>query len=224
MDDARNDHRSPTEKASSPDTRLPYIPGEAGFLAPGPTYLPPSSNFFLSNNSSSASLIDFLPSKIVADRLLNQYWQAVHPIARAVHRQSFQKRYDLFWDDVSMGIEPPNSLQAVVFAAMFSGVVSMPEESILMEFGVSKKGLVDNFQMGAETALGRANFIRTAKIETLQAFVMYMVGFPIYLRAIDVNEPHASRQCLILQLCIPTTDLFYYFHYVSSPYDNTDSN
>lgn len=75
-----------------------------------------------------------------------------------------------------MGVEPPNSLQAVVFAAMFSGVVSMPEESIVMEFGVSKRGLVDSFQMGTETALGRANFIRTAKIETLQAFIMYMVG------------------------------------------------
>lgn len=83
-----------------------------------------------------------------------------------------------------MGIEPPNSLQAVVFAAMFSGVVSMPEETILMEFGVSKKNLVENFQMGTETALGRANFIRTTKLETLQAFVMYMVGrhFTFYRR------------------------------------------
>ena len=180
LNDARNDHRSPTEKAHSPDPQLPYIPEGAGFLAPGPTYLPPSSNFFLSNNNSAASLIDFLPSKSVADRLLNQYWQAVHPIARAVHRHSFQRRYDIFWNDVSVGVEPPNSLQAVVFAAMFSGVVSMREDAIVMEFGVSKKGLVENFQMGAETALGRANFIRTTKLETLQAFVMYMVGSPIY--------------------------------------------
>lgn len=75
-----------------------------------------------------------------------------------------------------MGIEPTNSLQAVVFAAMFSGVVSMPEEAVLSEFGVPKKHLVDNFQMGTETALGRANIIRTTKIETLQAFIMYMVG------------------------------------------------
>ena len=59
---------------------------------------------------------------------------------------------------------------------MFSAVVSMSEDAILMEFGVSKKDLVDNFQMGTETALGRANMIRTTKIETLQAFVMYMVG------------------------------------------------
>ena len=155
---------------------MPYFPG-AGFLAPGPTYIAPSSSFFLSSGGAPASLIDFLPSKIVADRLLIQYWEAVHPVARAVHRSSFQKRYDAFWDDVTSGIEPPNSLQAIVFAAMFSGVVSMPEETIIMQFGVGKKGLVENFQVGTETALGKANFIRTAKVETLQAFVMYMVGY-----------------------------------------------
>lgn len=146
------------------------------FMGPGPTYIAPSSTFLFSHHSSSASLIDFLPSKNVADRLLDQYWKSVHPIARLVHKPSFKRRYNTFWDDVRLGIEPAGSLQAVIFAAMFSAVVSMPEDAILMEFGVSKKDLVDNFQMGTETALGRANMIRTTKIETLQAFVMYMVG------------------------------------------------
>lgn len=73
-------------------------------------------------------------------------------------------------------MEPPGSLQAVVFAAMFSGAVSIPEDIILMDFGVSKKDLVDNFQLGTEYTLGRANITRTTKIETLQAFVMYLVG------------------------------------------------
>lgn len=99
----------------------------------------------------------------------------MHPIARLVHKPSFQRRYETFWTDVQSGVEPTTSLQAVVFAAMFSGVVSMSENGISMEFGVSKKDLVDSFQMGTETALGRANIIRTTKIETLQAFVMYMV-------------------------------------------------
>lgn len=76
-----------------------------------------------------------------------------------------------------MGVEPTGSLQAVVFAALFSGVVSMSDNAVLMAFGTSKKDLVDNFQMGTETALGRANVIRTTKVETLQALVMYMVSF-----------------------------------------------
>ncbi len=179
---------------------MPFFPG-ARFLAPGPTYIAPSSSFFLSSGGAPASLIDFLPSRMVADRLLAQYWQAVHPIARAVHRPSFQRRYDAFWNDVTSGIEPPNSLQAVVFAAMFSGVVSMPDDTIVMQFGVAKKGLVDNFQMGTETALGRANFIRTAKLETLQAFIMYMVGNSIYL----LNYVHLFQ--IIHSCCCPLSSL-----------------
>ncbi len=179
---------------------MPFFPG-ARFLAPGPTYIAPSSSFFLSSGGAPASLIDFLPSRMVADRLLAQYWQAVHPIARAVHRPTFQRRYDAFWNDVTSGIEPPNSLQAIVFAAMFSGVVSMPDDTIVMQFGVAKKGLVDNFQMGTETALGRANFIRTAKLETLQAFIMYMVGNSIYL----LNYVHLFQ--IIHSCCCPLSAL-----------------
>ena len=76
-----------------------------------------------------------------------------------------------------MGIEPVGSLQAVIFAAMFAGVVSMPGDIIMRDIGVTKKDLVENFQRGTETALARANLLRTTKIETLQAFVMYMVCF-----------------------------------------------
>lgn len=74
-----------------------------------------------------------------------------------------------------MGIEPPGSVQAIVFAAMLSAVVSMSEDTILRDFGVAKPNLVENFQMATERALTRANFLRTTKVETLQGFVMYMV-------------------------------------------------
>ena len=146
-------------------------------MAPGPTYIAPNSSFFFSAGNHGKSLIDFLPSKFAADRLLQQYWYAVHPIARVVHRPSFQRRYHTFWNEVQMGIEPVGSLQAVVFAAMFSGVVSMPEDVIIRDFGVAKKALEDNFLQGTETALSRANLLRTTKVETLQAFVMYMVRY-----------------------------------------------
>jgi len=120
-------------------------------------------------------LIDFLPSRLAADRLIKQYFTAVHPIAQTVHRPSFEKEYENFWDEVSLGIEPSSSVQTIVFAAMFSGVISMDEAVILRDFGVSKESLIDNFKLGTETALGRAHFLRTTKVETLQAFVMYLV-------------------------------------------------
>ena len=74
-----------------------------------------------------------------------------------------------------MGIEPSPSLQALAFAVMFAGAVSMPDQYITRDFGVAKKELVEEFRQGTETALARANFLRTTKVETMQAFVIYLV-------------------------------------------------
>ena len=52
----------------------------------------------------------------------------------------------------------------------------MSDDRVLTEFGVDKQSLVNNFREGAEAALARANFLRTTKVETLQAFVMYLVS------------------------------------------------
>jgi hypothetical protein len=148
----------------------------ASFMKPGSTYIAPASSFFFGQPIHQTSLIDFLPSRLAADRLIKQYFIAVHPIASCLHRPSFEKEYENFWEEVSLGIEPPSSVQAIVFAAMFSGVVSMDESTIWRDFGVSKDSLIDNFKLGTETALGRASFLRTTKVETLQAFVMYLVS------------------------------------------------
>ncbi|KAL8666888.1 MAG: hypothetical protein Q9202_001128 [Teloschistes flavicans] len=191
LNDVSNGDQSSARGSSSPEQPIPfYVPQSSynKFLAPGPSYIAPSSSFFFSSGQNTVSLIDFLPSKPIADRLLSQYWLAVHPLCRLVHRPSFLRRYHAFWAEVEMGVEPTGSLQAVVFAALFSGVVSMPEDAVPMAFGTSKKDLVDNFQLGTETALGRANVIRTTKVETLQALVMYMIP----LCRTEVSRSHSA--------------------------------
>jgi hypothetical protein len=161
------------------------LPPAQEWLKPGPTYIAPASGFFFGQNSNhKGAFANFLPSKSAADRIIRQYFTAVHPIAKAVHRPAFEREYAIFWDEVSLGIEPPNSVQAMIFAAMFSGVVSMDEPIIFQDFGVSKSTLTGNLKLGTETALGRANFLRTTKIETLQAFVMYLVSLRQYPRSI----------------------------------------
>lgn len=163
-------------------------------MKPGPAYIAPTSGFFFGQAGQSASLIDFLPSRLAADRLIKQFFIAVHPITQILHRPSFEKEYDTFWDEVSLGIEPPNSVQSMVFAVMFAGLVSMDPPDVIRDFGVSKDGLIDNFRLGTETALSRANFLRTTKIETLQAFVLYLVCLlTLYLRdLIDLTNLQRS--------------------------------
>jgi hypothetical protein len=150
----------------------------ATWLAPTQDYVAPSSNFVLASGNSHAE--DHLPARVVVDKLLSHYWFAVHAIARTVHRPSFERQYQNFWIRVNMGMEPRSSFQAVLFAALLSSVVSMTEDMVRVEFGVEKQTLIDSFREGTEAALARANFLRTTKLETIQAFVMYLVSLPSY--------------------------------------------
>jgi hypothetical protein len=145
------------------------------WLAPSRDYVAPSSDFFFPNGEKT-SLMSHLPSKPLVDKLIAHYWEAVHVIAKTVHRPSFARSYEKFWASIGAGVEPRASFQAVVFAALLSSVISMSEFKVLQELGVDKQSLVDNFRRGTEAALARANFLRATKLETLQAFVMYLVS------------------------------------------------
>lgn len=146
------------------------------FLRPGTSYIPPTSGVFFGQVVQSPSLLTFLPAKPAGDRLLQYYFESVHPIARCVHRPSFETQYASFWEEAADGYEPRASAQAVVFAAWFSAAVALEETTINREFGLTKANLVENMKMGTEVALSKANFLRTTRVETLQAFVMYMVS------------------------------------------------
>ncbi|GJC91905.1 fungal specific transcription factor [Colletotrichum higginsianum] len=144
------------------------------FLRPGESYIPPSSGFFFGHTSEALSLDRRLPQKEAADRLTQQYFQAVHPVARCVHRPSFENEYRNFWDEVYNNIEPRASTQAIMFAAWFSAAVSMDDATVRELFGVTKANLIERMKTDTERALGKANFLRTTRVETMQAFIMYM--------------------------------------------------
>ncbi|KAF1817617.1 hypothetical protein P152DRAFT_408376 [Eremomyces bilateralis CBS 781.70] len=152
-----------------------------GFLSsqmscgPGPDFVAPAASFFFAPEPLITAVMQYMPSKDAADQLMQQYWKAVHPVARIVHRPSFERQYKTFWEHLQGGIEGPASFAALVLATLFSAILSMDSETVLSEYGVVKSQLVDNFREGTETMLSRAHFLRTTKLETLQAFVMYLI-------------------------------------------------
>jgi hypothetical protein len=163
------DHRTSEEKASP----LPTSPED--FLEPGPTYIAPGAGFIFGDVGSKKGLMDFLPSKVAADSLLEQYLKAVHYINRVVHWPSFQVQYDNFWTNVLLGIEPAASVQALVFSIMFSAVASMDDLDVVSVFSRPKRAVLTNFQTGTEVALCKAHFLRSTKIEVIQALVIYLI-------------------------------------------------
>lgn len=147
------------------------------FLKPSSQYIAPTSGFFFGQVVEQPSILVFLPHRAVGDRLMRQYFSSVHPIAPCSHRPTLEKTYATFWDEINAGFEPRPSAQAIVFAALFSGAVSMDEADVFQDLGGHAKGnWMGSLKMGTETALSKANFLRTTRIETMQAFIMYMVS------------------------------------------------
>ena len=142
MNDWQRDHRTPEDRVQeSLSPQRASLSPPASFLEPGPHFIPPRAGFFFGGGDRSPSLIDYLPSRMAADRLLRQYEEAVNPIA-----------------------------------IMFAAAVSMPDDVCMSTFGLANQALVENFQQATEVALSKANFLRTTKVETLQALVIYIVS------------------------------------------------
>ena len=142
-------------------------------LDPDPDYIAPS--LFSHTLQVTQNIYKGLRSKEIADTIMAQYWECVHPVACIVHRPSFQERYDIFWSNVSRGVDTPESTQAIVYAALFAGVVSMDAETVRNVLGGERGEWVKALEKATAISLGRAHVIRTAKPETIQAFVMYLV-------------------------------------------------
>jgi hypothetical protein len=177
-----------TELADLTETRDPVIKSEYDIVRPGLNFIVPSSSFFFAPEPRKSSFMIYLPSKNVADSLLNHYWLAVHQMCRLVHRPSFERQWAEFWQQVHSGTEPLPSMQALVMGVLLSAVISLSDQAISMQLGVPKEQLLQSFQQGAESALYRANFLRTTKLQTIQALVMYMI--PLCRR--EVTRAHSA--------------------------------
>lgn len=167
--------REETQRTTPPPLHVPLPPAEE-WLKPTSDFINPSPNFPFGPGSHCGSLTDYLPSRLGADRLVRQYFECVHPVCQVVHRPTFEKEYEAFWTEVAIGVEPPAPIQVVVFASLFSAVVSMEEDTVARDFGVTRESLLENFKQGTESALASANFLRSTKVRTLQGFVMYLVS------------------------------------------------
>ncbi|TKA32186.1 hypothetical protein B0A50_01434 [Salinomyces thailandicus] len=175
-----------TTTAANPGPRIQASP--KSYIGPGPDYIAPASSFFFPGTDVKTSWIDYLPTKSAADQLVAQYFVAVHYMCRTVHRPTFEAQYTLFWSQIATGNEPTPSIQAIMFAAMFSAAVSLEETQVVQRFGTSRAALVDSLRSGAELALAKANFLRTTRVDVMQAFVMYLIPL---IRA-EVSRAHSA--------------------------------
>ncbi|KAL3457019.1 hypothetical protein BJX64DRAFT_280919 [Aspergillus heterothallicus] len=136
----------------------------------------PSTALFFGQVNTSAGVTDHIPPRHISDRLLSQYWSAVHPVARVVHRTSFAHRYETLWECIENGQQVNASLSAIVSAILLSAVCSMPSEKVAEVCYTSQAALQSQLKIGTELALNRARVLQTTRFEVLQAFIAYMLA------------------------------------------------
>lgn len=143
-------------------------------LDPDPAFIAPS--LFSHTLQANQYIHNILRSQDLADKIMRHYFHSVHSVACILHRPSFQERYDIFWSNSSRGVkDTPESTQALVYAALFAGVVSMDAETVREELGGDREEWVKALEEATAISLSRAHVIRTEKPETMQAFVMYLI-------------------------------------------------
>lgn len=81
----------------------------------------------------------------------------------------------LFLDHLTRGTVPPAPIQALISAVMFSAAVSLSEDLAAQLSGIPKSMLIARLRGTTELCLSRAHVLRTTRIDTLQAFVVYML-------------------------------------------------
>ncbi|EFX01037.1 c6 zinc finger domain containing protein [Grosmannia clavigera kw1407] len=111
-----------------------------------------------------------LPSQI--PYIWQVYLENVDPVVKVLHTVSTSKlirnaRTNL--DDISPAAE------ALMFAIYYAAVTSLDENEIKINFMADKEALVNKYRFALEQALAKAQFLVSADLVVLQAFVIYIV-------------------------------------------------
>ena len=159
-------------------------------LEPSPGFLTTASQPFLPQPGLE------LPSRNELNLLYRQYWSVVDPLAHIIHKPSFEGEFRKFLLHGQVIDAAPASFKALLLAMCLAAAVSLPLAQAKEILGIPQQTLVGRLKIATEKALRDANFISSVKIQTLQAFTIYLVisipvdqdmyDFLIYCRFLSV--------------------------------------
>lgn len=136
-------------------------------------------NFLFGELSTSSDTDVFYPTPLHRTILVRRYFSNVNPICKILHQPSVASQLigstDLI--DPETNRFKFGSLEAVSFAMYFSAVTSMTAEECQRDFGEDRHILLNLYKHNTEMALTQADFLNSMEIPTLQAFVIYLVGY-----------------------------------------------
>lgn len=104
--------------------------------------------------------------------LLDYFWKIIHPFININHRQAFRDQLEDFRRRSSPIYK---EFEATMLCQQLLAVATMSDEQARQALGQGKEELVSQLRLAVETALGRADVLRTRKFIAFQALIYYIV-------------------------------------------------
>ncbi|KAL2036736.1 hypothetical protein N7G274_010531 [Stereocaulon virgatum] len=138
--------------------------------------LEPPSGLLLSASQSPPGWGNFFPSREEIHILYHQYYAAVDPLAHLVHKPSFDTECFNLSSSLPSLESAPASFRALLLAICMAAAVSLSPMQSHLQLGTAKQNeLVGKLKLATEKALIEANYMKSVKLQTLQAFTIYMI-------------------------------------------------
>lgn len=129
---------------------------------------------FSTSQAPDRSYYSYFPSREECTFLYHQYFVAVDPLAHILHKPSFALDcYNL--TSRFSGTQPTLSFKALLLSVYFAAAVSLSPLKCEMQLGIKQQLLETKLRAATEKALIDANYMSSVKLQTLQAFTIYMV-------------------------------------------------
>ncbi|KAI4113421.1 MAG: hypothetical protein LQ345_005595 [Seirophora villosa] len=154
---------------------------------PDHTHSPASttdSDFLLSPATSASLETSLTPHQMFV--FCNVYLHNVDPVFKVLHAPSLRKYMQE--GSPTLDCSPGNrGLEALKMAICYAAAVSMTDAECRHRLGEARTMLVATYRAGTERALGRADFLNSMEISTLQALTIYLARPPLaFLRIMIV--------------------------------------
>ncbi|KAL2051030.1 hypothetical protein ABVK25_008624 [Lepraria finkii] len=138
--------------------------------------LKPPSGLLFSASQCPPEWDNYFPSREEIHILYHQYYAAVDPLAHLIHKPSFDTECFSFSSFLPTLEPAPASFRALLLAVCLAAAVSLSPMQSQLQLGIAKQNeLVGKLKVATEKALVDANYMKSIKVQTLQAFTIYMI-------------------------------------------------
>jgi hypothetical protein len=157
-----------------------------------PETMTPDNNsaFALGVDTSPVKVEDVWPEPARLFRLWQLFLDRVNPLTKIIHVPSLLP----YVAAATSGSPVPKNIETLLFSIFLMAVVSLTPEECPATLGCSKEEALLKYSSAVRTNLLRLNFLRSADLTVLQAFVIYLVcTLPLCATAPGANTVHRYR-------------------------------